>query len=923
MNNVNTYKCKITIIVLLLAVLFVGLLLPLTSAQAESISVPTVINIPYVNTEGIITIDDNGVLNGIAVDFLKEIAKYNNWIYNYVKYDTPDQMMTDFLNKDLDYDIMCGAYYHESMLDKYGYPKYNIGYSRATLFALASNDDIKSYDLSTISNKKIGVYKNNANISRLEQYLMKSDITNCDIVKYDTGELFPYLKNGEVDLIFGSFSQSENDIRAVASFNASPMYLVTPVHKSDVLSKINIALEKVYESNPYFAEDSYDRNFPENLVSKVKLNAEELEYIAQNNIVSIAVPEASHPLYCRNNDDNWHNGILFDLMEKINEKIGLKYRFIESENFSSCVKLVQTGQADVAGIYLENADWAINKGLAVTNCYTNVSMTLVKNKKVTYPSSGLKMALIEGRDVPKNIDAEVVYYPNIIEALEAVNKGKVDMCYGISALIEQVIQENYLYNIVSVSFSESSLPVRFAMNSPATSTLFTILNKAIAMITNEEMSIIVSQNMGAIGKNGNSIRELFYNNPFVFFLIVGAFISLIFVIMLVVLLNRIHEARLKLTIAKSTADSKAKSEFLSRMSHEIRTPMNAVTGLTDLAIMQDDVPDTVRENLRKIRSSTNYLLSLLNDILDMSRIDGGMLKIAEEPFSISQMLDELTSMLTTTAEKKEIELIVQNEVAHDFYIGDIIRLKQIITNLVTNAIKFTPQGGKVTILVKPTQSGNIFFSVKDTGCGIAPEDQQRIFRAFEQLGNNVSRSQGTGLGLPISTAIVQLMGGELKVDSVVGKGSEFYFSIKLEKAESVLNSDAVIEEKTLENLRILLAEDNDLNAEIAQDILSLYGAVVKRVSNGKEATEEFEKNSENYDVILMDIQMPTMNGLEASKAIRNLNFERAKTIPIIAMTANSFQEDTDAAYEAGMDFFISKPIDTKLLNSVLKKIPKK
>lgn len=351
--------------------------------------------------------------------------------------------------------------------------------------------------------------------------------------------------------------------------------------------------------------------------------------------------------------------------------------------------------------------------------------------------------------------------------------------------------------------------------------------------------------------------------------------------------------------------------------------MNAVTGLTDLAIMQDDVPDTVRENLRKIRSSTNYLLSLLNDILDMSRIDGGMLKIAEEPFSISQVLDELTSMLTTTAEKKEIELIVQNEVAHDFYIGDMIRLKQIITNLVTNAIKFTPQGGKVTILVKPTQSGNIFFSVKDTGCGIAPEDQQRIFRAFEQLGNNVSRSQGTGLGLPISTAIVQLMGGELKVDSVVGKGSEFYFSIKLEKAESVLNSDAVIEEKTLENLRILLAEDNDLNAEIAQDILSLYGAVVKRVSNGKEATEEFEKNSENYDVILMDIQMPTMNGLEASKAIRNLNFERAKTIPIIAMTANSFQEDTDAAYEAGMDFFISKPIDTKLLNSVLKKIPKK
>lgn len=922
MNNVNTSKFKLVVVLALVAVLFTGVLLPLTSVQAEAIIIPSVINIPYVNTEGIITSEEDGDMKGIAIDFLKEIAKYNNWIYNFVKYDSPEQMLADFLDKDFNYDIMCGAYYNESMESKYGYPKYNIGYSKATLFALTSNDEIKSYDPSTISGKKIGVYRSNSNITRLEQYLKEKGVTDYHIVRYENGDLYPHLNNGEVDLIFGSFSQSEYDLRVVASFNAAPMYIVTPVHKTEVLNKINIALEKIYESNPNFAEDSYDSNFPEKLVSTVKLNAEELAFIAQNNVVTIAVPKSSHPLYCLNVVDSWHNGILYDLMEKIKEKTGLQYKFVESENFGSCVKLVQTGQADVAGIYLESSDGAINKGLAVTNPYTNVSMTLVKNKKVTYPSENLKMALIEGRDAPVNIDAEVVYYPNIIEALEDVNKGKIDLFYGISALMEQVIQDNYLYNIVSVSFSESTLPVKFAMNSPATSTLFTILNKSIAMISNEEMGIIVSQNMGAIGKKGNVIRELFFNNPVVFFLIVSAFFGLIFVIILVVLLNRIHETKLKLAITKSNAESKAKSDFLSRMSHEIRTPMNAVTGLTDLAIMRDDVPDAVRENLKKIRSSTNYLLSLLNDILDMSRIDGGMLKISEEPFSISQMLDELRSMLATTAEKKDIELSVQNELEHDYYIGDMIRLKQVITNLVTNAIKFTPSGGKVNVLVKPTQSGKIFFSVKDTGTGIAPEDQDRIFRAFEQLGDNVSRSQGTGLGLPISMAIVQLMGGELKVDSAVGRGSEFYFSIDLTKTKSVTKLEPITDEKSLENLRILLAEDNDLNAEIAQDILSLYGAVVTRVCDGKQATEEFEKNSENYDVILMDIQMPNMNGLEASKSIRNLNIEKAKTIPIIAMTANSFQEDTDAAFEAGMDYFISKPIDTQLLNNVLKTITK-
>ena len=385
-------------------------------------------------------------------------------------------------------------------------------------------------------------------------------------------------------------------------------------------------------------------------------------------------------------------------------------------------------------------------------------------------------------------------------------------------------------------------------------------------------------------------------------------------------------------ITKSNADiaSKAKTEFLSRMSHEIRTPMNAIVGMTAIAqsVIGDD--KKVGECLDKISTSTKYLLSLINDILDMSRIESGSMTVCKDTFNLDSLIDELVVLMSAQAENKSISLKVKRNYTERILIGDELRLNQVLINIIGNALKFTPEQGTITIsaeqVMQEEEKVAIRFSVQDTGIGINEDNLTRIFSAFEQAEDNTARRfGGTGLGLAISSNLVKLMGGKLDVRSEEGVGSEFFFTIRFPIAEEVQKTEQVEAKETkqihFEGKRLLVVEDNEINAEIAQTVLEMAGIESELAGDGQQAVDTFkEKPVGYYDAILMDIRMPVMDGLEATKCIRTLGKEDSRTIPIVAMSANAFDEDMKKSIESGMNGHLSKPIDIEKLYKVLQDI---
>lgn len=373
---------------------------------------------------------------------------------------------------------------------------------------------------------------------------------------------------------------------------------------------------------------------------------------------------------------------------------------------------------------------------------------------------------------------------------------------------------------------------------------------------------------------------------------------------------------LELAIKQEAKANRSKQEFLFNMSHDIRTPMNAIIGFTSLAQSHLDDKEMLDSYLKKISTSSEYLLSLINDVLDMSRIESGKLKIEESNVYLPSILDDIRDIVSSNVQKKQLNFNIYTiDLKDENVLTDPLKLKQVLLNVVANAIKFTPSGGYVNLsLVQKDDSGNYDFIVEDNGIGISKEFQEHIFEQFSrEVTSTVSRVQGTGLGLSISKAIVDMMGGSIAVESKQGEGSKFTISLCFKVTDETtdnktMNSNIIIDT----NKKILLVEDNELNYEIAKTVLEEAGFRVDGASNGKEAVDKASNNT--YDVILMDIQMPIMDGYEATKELRRLG----NRTPIIAMTANAFSEDKKKAEEVGMDGYIPKPIDVnKLVSKIM------
>lgn len=399
-----------------------------------------------------------------------------------------------------------------------------------------------------------------------------------------------------------------------------------------------------------------------------------------------------------------------------------------------------------------------------------------------------------------------------------------------------------------------------------------------------------------------------------------------------------EKAMKELEIERKRADqaNRAKSDFLSNMSHDIRTPMNAIVGLTDLMAHESDISDKMKDYLDKIQSSSRHLLALINDVLDTSKIESGEVHLNEEKVNIEDILQQTESIIQAQTKRHgQTFQIYVDEIKHKNLICDGIRLRQILLNLLSNAVKYTPDGGNIFLKVAElscdqSDKAKFNFMVEDNGYGMDQEFIKHIFEPFSRAEQSVTnRVQGTGLGMTITKNIVDLMGGEIYVESEVGKGSHFrvILDLAIDKEADIVGktNDPTLrvepEKVNLKNMKFLCAEDNELNAEILEELLHMYGASCRIYSDGEKLLEAFgEVKPGEFDAILMDVQMPKMNGLEATKGIRENENSLGKTIPIIAMTANAFSDDVKQCMEAGMDAHLAKPIDVEALEKILRRL---
>lgn len=925
---------KITAVCLLLLIIFQPGRLNSYGAETASINTEEeksqMIRVAFPQVENFSETDSNGKHTGLVVDYLNEISKYTNWQYEYVE-GKSEELLHMLRNGDVD--LMGGMFYSEGLNSIFDYPEYNMGYNYGVLFALQENKEMYEGDLSSLNGKTIGVHsKATDKIERLERYLEFNNI-DCKLRYYEPEEvlddtLYSYLESGEVDLLLGNDLEADGTYWVVAKFQAQPYFFATTKGNQEVLEGLNEALARISDSIPDFNEQHYYPETGDKAGAQIFFTQEELKYIKDSGPIKVAVVCQSHPFFCIDDEDS-HDGIIPDILSEIEKSTGLSFSYVYADTYNDMLNLVKDGKADFAGCFYDTEAVALSQGLALTVPYSTFSSIIVKNKFVTYPAQGLTAVALKGRELPDFLAAEqVLYCDTPEEGFQMVSKGKVDYMYGLSTYLEHAMQSQHFTDFSVLTLNGLNSKVTFALSRPISSTLLTILNKSIGSLSSEKREEIVNHNLISVANSEITFQSLLYSRPELVIGILAAVLGMISTFTILMARYKVKNAVMAGELQKAEAANEAKSTFLSKMSHEIRTPMNAIVGLSELAAGHDETPPKVKNYLTKIQASSEYMLSLVNDILDMSRIENGKMVLTPEKFRMSVLLGDIFGIIQAQADAKNISFTLDKKICHDHLIADSIRLKQVIINLAGNAVKFTPTGGRVELIVHETSnnetSARFYFCVKDNGIGIAPEMQEQIFHAFEQAGTSFSKSAGTGLGLPISKSITEQMGDTIHLKSKPEEGSEFYFELEIKLDEVCEAKEERGEEYRFDGIRLLLAEDNLLNAEIATELLAGQGAMVETAGNGQEALERFnESKAGYYQVILMDIQMPVKNGLEAARDIRAGAHPDAKTIPIVAMTANSFKEDMEAAANAGMNGFVPKPVDVQYLYQVLHEILKK
>lgn len=864
-------------------------------------------------------------LSGWGYDYLQTLSYYTpGWQYEYVS-GTFSELM-DMLEAG-EIDLMPNISYSAEREQKLLFSSNPEGTERYYIYARPDHDDLAKGDPQALQGLTIGCNSGVMQTIVGQQWLADEGVT-CTYKEIDTGSaLFEALADGEVDAVIMNDTISSPDASPMFYVGSSDYYFAVPKSRPDLMNDINAAMTAIARVNPRYNDEVKSSYSAQNSGSSSLTGTETSWLKANGNTITIGYLKNQLP-YCTQNDDGEMEGSLASLATTLRDKFGITVKTVAISNNKQMVKALSNGTIDVALPLFRDYWLAEQKGVVQSNPMGTVSLTAIHSsnnlnrdlKKIACTQSAIVNRLELESLFP---DATITEYPNGGEALKALNKGEAS-CIIVPSTRLETIRDTY--GIEDFETQELTNTAQLScLISRGKPELLGIINKGIVN-AGESLSASSYSPTSYSAQESDAFRLLYRNR-----IVIAAVVICILLTGIVILVWSLHRAQKEQQ--KADAANAAKTAFLTRMSHDIRTPLNGILGLIEIEELKDGDMQVARESRAKARVAANHLLSLINDILEMGKIEDRKLTLEHAPFNLKELCDDALVLCKLRASGNGITM-QDNSLPYatgPYMIGRPTHIRRIIINLLDNSIKYNKRGGSVTFSsqTKPLDDGRALFcfSVSDTGIGMAPEFLKHIYEPFAQEGDDArSKFQGTGMGMPIVKSLIELMGGTIEISSEVGVGSTFNVQIPLDidkNPQARERADGQANSCSLAGMNVLLAEDNELNAEIAQALLESEGIVVTRTADGNETVNLYVgRPAGSFDAILMDIMMPGMDGYEATRAIRLSEKADAADIPIIALTANAFAEDAQAAHDAGMNAHLPKPLDFNKLKNMLARIKK-
>ena len=862
---------------------------------------------------------------GAGYEYLQKISYITGWKYEYV-YGSFKECL-DMLS-DGEIDILGSVSYTPERAESIDFSTYAEGTERYWIYTREDHTNLTNGDPKQMNGCRIGVADGSYQKELLEKWLDSNQIQAEVVICKGYDEMIEKLDADELDALVIPALSVNSDFIAIANIGASDCYFGVSKSRPDLLKELNSALEEIDNTETDYSIKLYAR-YEGKATINYALNKEEKQWLnAHENTIRVGYLK-DNLLFC-GEENGKLTGILGIVLDTVQEKYKITIKTVPCSTGEEMNEALQSGKIDIAGPILQDFYTQEQFQVVLTDAIFDITPVVIYQgneytnslSTIAATETSLYSKLMVSRLFP---DAEIKQYGTQEECLEAVANGKVGATVIPSSKINLLNESSLTQNL---SFAEMAKRQELGMfTTRENRRAATIINKAIAQSSNILNGVVLAQN--SVSEKKMTLQDVLEE-----YAGLGIVVSFVIIFVLLFLVYSLSVSRKKqMEALKEAQDANAaniaKTTFLNHMSHDIRTPMNAIVGFTEIAMKRK--PDKEVENcLKKIRQSSEYLMTLVNDVLDISRIESGKLESKPVLVDLRDMLNTVLSIARGYIENRDLNLCVSREELKTPYVmADELRIREVLLNIISNAIKFTKDGGTISVVAENCPGNDahhviVRYRISDTGIGMSEEFLNRIFDEFSQENGGARTSyKGTGLGMAIAKKYVDLMGGKIEVSSRQGVGSTFTVEIPLLIAEHVETEEKekLKKDMNLHGLHVLLAEDNDLNAEIAIALLEEQGMIVTRAVDGKSALTQFCNTAPGtFDLILMDIMMPEMNGYETTKAIRNLSDRPdGKKIPIIAMTANAFAEDVQAALNAGMDDHVAKPVDMEILTFVITK----